>query len=99
VDRALVGTQNVQSLAKPGLKKAQYPNISLLSGGTGKPVDSPARNIIVNRYSDRARGILEINAEGKLAITRVELKPEIKFENKSPQAEMLEAIHHMSHEQ
>ena len=39
------------------------------------------------------------NAEGKMAITRVTLKPKIKFSgDKQPTAEELDKMHHAAHE-
>jgi organic hydroperoxide reductase OsmC/OhrA len=42
---------------------------------------------------------MEKNAEGKMAITRVTLKPKIKWSgDKQPSAEELEKIHHAAHD-
>src|SRR4051794_23968577 len=49
---------------------------------------------IVDTYEDHAVGHLEKNAQGKLAVTRVDLKPVIKFSSsKVPSAEQLKAMH------
>lgn len=37
------------------------------------------RRVVVRSYTDRAVGWLEKNADGQLAITRVELRPEVTF--------------------
>jgi len=43
---------------------------------------------------------MEKNAEGKLAITRVTLRPRLKFSgDKQPTAEELKEMNHMAHEQ
>lgn len=53
----------------------------------------------VDRYTDIASGRLEKNAEGKLAITVVTLKPLVQFSgNKMPTSEQVMEMHHQSHE-
>jgi organic hydroperoxide reductase OsmC/OhrA len=43
---------------------------------------------------------MEKNAEGKLAITRVTLRPRLKFSgDKQPTAEEIEEMNHMAHDQ
>lgn len=57
------------------------------------------KRIVVDRYEDDAVGTLEKNAEGRLAITRITLRPRVGFE--SPAAvspEELERVHHKAHE-
>ena len=56
------------------------------------------RKLVVDRYTDRAAGILENNAAGKLAITRVTLRPEIAFSGPAPTADELAAMHREAHE-
>lgn len=48
------------------------------------------KKIVVERYTDRAVGFLEKNEDGRLAITRVYLKPEVEFSQDSGQ--MTEAM-------
>jgi len=51
-------------------------------------------------YTDDAVGHMEKNAEGRLAVTRVELHPKLKFSgDKQPNAEELDKMHHLAHEQ
>jgi len=58
------------------------------------------RRLVVEAYTDSAVGHLEKNAHGKLAITRVVLRPQISFaEGTHPSAEELEKLHHMAHTQ
>jgi organic hydroperoxide reductase OsmC/OhrA len=53
----------------------------------------------MDEYLDEAVGVMEKNAEGKLAITRVTLKPRIKFSGeKQPTKEELDKMHHAAHE-
>jgi len=56
------------------------------------------RGFVVDRYTDDAVGALEKNEEGKLAITRVELRPAIEFAGEAPDAQALEEMHHQAHE-
>jgi organic hydroperoxide reductase OsmC/OhrA len=56
--------------------------------------------LVVDSYSDEAVGVMEKNAEGKLAITRITLRPQIAFSGaKSPSPEELDALHHKAHEE
>jgi organic hydroperoxide reductase OsmC/OhrA len=58
------------------------------------------RKLIVDEYVDEAVGHLEKNAKGKLAITRVTLRPRVTFGNGSqPDAQTLDHLHHKSHEE
>jgi organic hydroperoxide reductase OsmC/OhrA len=52
----------------------------------------------VAAYRDEAEGLMEKNAEGRLAITRVELRPEIGWLGAPPAPEALERLHHEAHE-
>lgn len=53
---------------------------------------------VVNSYEDEAVGVLEKNAAGRLAITRVTLNPVVSYEGPVPSAEQVEALHHEAHE-
>jgi organic hydroperoxide reductase OsmC/OhrA len=53
---------------------------------------------VVERYRDAAVGTLEKNANGKLAVTRVVLHPQIEFGAAAPSAEQIEKAHHKAHE-
>ncbi len=56
------------------------------------------KQFIIDVYHDDAIGILEKNAEGKLAITRVTLRPRITFSGeKKPTPEELKALHDQAH--
>lgn len=52
----------------------------------------------VAAYSDEARGTLGKGGDGKVAITRVVLRPDIAFNGDAPDAEALAALHHAAHE-
>ena len=54
---------------------------------------------VVDRYEDDAEGTLAKNAEGKLAITHVTLRPRIMFaEGTVLDADTLQYLHHQAHE-
>lgn len=49
-------------------------------------------------YRDEAEGVMAKNADGKLAITKVVLKPYIVFKGNQPSREAVSALHHAAHE-
>jgi organic hydroperoxide reductase OsmC/OhrA len=55
------------------------------------------RGLIVDRYEDDAVGVLAKNAAGRLAVTKVTLRPRITWGGESPSAETLARIHESSH--
>jgi organic hydroperoxide reductase OsmC/OhrA len=58
------------------------------------------RQLVVERYVDRPIGIMEKNHQGKMAMTKVTLRPEICFSPDTPvKKKQLEAMHHQSHDQ
>jgi organic hydroperoxide reductase OsmC/OhrA len=58
------------------------------------------RKFIVDRYFDAASGVMEKNAEGKLAMTVVTLRPEATFSGENlPTREQVEHMHHRAHEE
>lgn len=57
------------------------------------------RGFVVERYEDAAVGVLEKNTEGRIAVTRVTLRPVIAFGgDKQPGAEELAGLHHRAHQ-
>ena len=58
------------------------------------------KKFVLDEYLDEAIGYMEKNAEGKLAITRVTLRPRLKFSGeKQPTAQEIEEMNHAAHEQ
>ena len=54
----------------------------------------------VDRYIDLCEAVMERNAQGREAVTRATLKPEVVFSgDKSPGAGEVERLHHEAHEQ
>lgn len=57
------------------------------------------KNLVVDTYTAEATGVLGKNAEGKMSMTEVVLKPSIKFENdQTPDAALLQELFHKSHD-
>jgi organic hydroperoxide reductase OsmC/OhrA len=54
---------------------------------------------VVTRYRDAAEGVMEKNAEGRMAITRVTLRPEITYEGRRPTPAERDHLHHEAHEE
>lgn len=53
----------------------------------------------VDRYQDQALGVMAKNAESRLAMTEVLLRPRVCFGGeRQPDAEQLHALHHRAHE-
>jgi organic hydroperoxide reductase OsmC/OhrA len=58
------------------------------------------KKFVLDEYTDEAVGQMEKNADGKLAITRVTLKPKLKFSGeKQPTEQELDEMHHFAHDQ
>ena len=58
------------------------------------------QRLTIDAYTDFAVGYLEKNSSGKLAITRVTLRPQISCsDGLAPSAEKLEKMHHLAHEE
>ncbi|MCA9187631.1 MAG: OsmC family protein [Pirellulaceae bacterium] len=57
------------------------------------------RKLIVDSYRDEAIGVMEKNADGQLAVTRVTLRPKVVFAAETPATnDLLTHLHHQSHE-
>ena len=58
------------------------------------------RKFCVDRYFDAATGVMEKNAEGKMAMTVVTLRPEVTFSGANlPTREQIEHMHHRAHDE
>ena len=56
------------------------------------------RKFTVDSYEDQAEGIMEKNAQGKFAMTKVTLRPLVVFSGASqPDKAQLDALHHDAH--
>lgn len=57
------------------------------------------KNLVINSYQAEATGTLGKNAEGKMAMTEVVIRPTIKFENDAqPDAALLQDLFHKAHD-
>ena len=56
------------------------------------------RGYVIDDYRDAAVGDLGKNAAGRLAMTRIVLRPRIAFAGTPPSPEALAALHHDAHE-
>jgi len=58
------------------------------------------RGFVVESYLDEAFGVMEKNLEGKLAFSRITLRPRIQFlDENSPSTEELRSLHHAAHDE
>ena len=57
------------------------------------------QGLVVESYEDEAVGVLEKNADGRVAMTVVTLRPRIVFVGTQPSAEDLNTLHHRAHEE
>ena len=54
--------------------------------------------LIVDSYVDEAEGFMEKNTSGKIAITRVSLRPRIAWSGDAPTEAAVADLHHRAHE-
>jgi len=58
------------------------------------------RKYVINRYIDHAVGVMEKDSDGRIAMTKVTLRPKIDFfGERQPTREQQEKMHHQSHQQ
>jgi len=56
------------------------------------------KRFVIDSYTDAATAVMEKNAEGKLAVTRATLRPQVTFSSeKQPTPEELAQMHHTAH--
>jgi organic hydroperoxide reductase OsmC/OhrA len=53
---------------------------------------------LVDEYVDEAEGILEKRADGKMAMTRVTLRPRLAWDSTAPDEAAIADLHHRAHE-
>ncbi len=57
------------------------------------------RKFCVDRYFDAAEGVMNKNADGKMAMTLVTLRPDVEFSGeRQPTREELDRLHHEAHD-
>jgi organic hydroperoxide reductase OsmC/OhrA len=57
------------------------------------------RGFVVDSYVDEASGTMARNAERKLAMTEVTLRPRVRFAGTAPDVATHEAMHHEAHDE
>lgn len=57
------------------------------------------KGFVVTRYRDEAVGVMEKNEAGRMAVTRVTLRPEITYGGSRPTKAEAEQLHHEAHEE
>ena len=57
------------------------------------------RRYVVDSYVDNAEGLMENDKDGDMAMTKVTLKPEVKFSgDRVPKPAQIDKMHHQAHE-
>lgn len=57
------------------------------------------QSLCVDRYQDHAEGVMTRNGSGRLHISRVTLRPQVRFSGtQRPNADTIRALHHQAHE-
>jgi organic hydroperoxide reductase OsmC/OhrA len=54
--------------------------------------------LVIDSYVDEAEGILEKRSDGKMAMTRVTLHPQVSWAGESPDDAAIDDLHHRAHE-
>jgi organic hydroperoxide reductase OsmC/OhrA len=54
---------------------------------------------VATAYADKAEGIMDEIAPGRMAVTKVWLRPAITWEGPAPSADQLAELHHAAHEE
>ena len=57
-----------------------------------------AAGLDVASYADEAEGVMGRVAPGRMALTRITLRPAIAFAGRQPEADELDRLHHEAHE-
>jgi organic hydroperoxide reductase OsmC/OhrA len=57
------------------------------------------KRIVVNSYDDNATAMLDKNTSGKLAVTKIILRPKVTFEGAAPDSSTLHSLHERSHQE
>jgi organic hydroperoxide reductase OsmC/OhrA len=52
---------------------------------------------VVDSYADAAEGVMEKDAEGRMAMTRVTLRPRVEWSEDAPDEAALAELHHKAH--
>jgi organic hydroperoxide reductase OsmC/OhrA len=53
---------------------------------------------VVDSYVDEAEGVMEKNGEGRMAMTRVTLRPLVEWNGEAPDERAIAELHHQAHD-
>ncbi|HEU5067374.1 MAG TPA: OsmC family protein [Sphingomicrobium sp.] len=56
------------------------------------------QGLVIDSYVDEAEGILEKRPDGKMAMTRVTLRPQVNWGGDTPDPSAIHDLHHRAHE-
>jgi organic hydroperoxide reductase OsmC/OhrA len=56
------------------------------------------QGLVIDSYVDEAEGVLEKRSDGKMAMTRVTLHPQVSWANNPPDEAAIHDLHHRAHE-
>ena len=54
--------------------------------------------LVVDSYVDAAEGVMAEDADGRMAMTRVTLRPEVQWAGEQPDADVIAELHYKAHE-
>lgn len=98
------GTSIQMSSAPEYLGKAELPNPEELLGAAVASCHfltflslAAKMRLTLDSYRDDTVAVLEKNAEGMIAVTRVTLRPKAQFSGEAPDAEKLRSMHEKAH--
>jgi organic hydroperoxide reductase OsmC/OhrA len=57
------------------------------------------KRLVVDSYVDHAVGVMARNEAGRMAVTRVTLRPVITFAGEAPDEAAMDRLHHLSHQE
>ncbi|MEV8378543.1 OsmC family protein [Kribbella sp. NPDC056861] len=57
------------------------------------------KRLVVDSYVDHAVGVMAKNEAGRVAVTKVTLRPVIVFAGETPDEAVLDRLHHLSHQE
>ncbi|MCE9625437.1 MAG: OsmC family protein [Deltaproteobacteria bacterium] len=105
-DLGFGGGLKIQASSAPEyLGKAELPNPEEMLAASASSCHflsflalAAKHRLVVDEYRDDPVAVLEKNAEGKLAITRIYLRPRVKFEGEAPTREKILSLHEKAHE-
>src|SRR5204863_3017409 len=56
------------------------------------------RGLVIESYSDQAFGVLDKDAQGRISMTRITLRPIVRFSGPAPDPSVFTELHHEAHD-